>query len=81
MRAPCTGPLDQGEGHPPAPPPSARVIGAPRQILRGRLRLVDAPRTSRIPIRLALERDGVREERAATLVVNKFGLHRLDPAE
>jgi hypothetical protein len=32
-------------------------------------------------VRLALERDGVREERAAMLVVNKFGLHRLDPAE
>jgi hypothetical protein len=47
----------------------------------GRLRLVDAPHTYRIPVRLALERDGVREEREATLVVNKFGLHRLDPAE
>jgi hypothetical protein len=45
-----------------------------------RVLLVDAPRTYRFPLTLAIEREGAREERAATLVVNKFGLHRLDSA-
>ena len=46
-----------------------------------RLRLVHAPRTYRIPVRLSIRGDGRREERTATLVVNKFGLHRIDPDE
>ncbi len=46
-----------------------------------RLRLVHAPRTYRIPVRLSIHGDGRREERTGTLVVNKFGLHRIDPDE
>ena len=54
----------------------------PIAVLEGdRLRLADAPRTYRIPVRVSIERDGHREEQAGTLVVNKYGLHRLDPPE
>jgi len=44
----------------------------------GLLSLVGAPRTYRVPVRLALATENGVQERTAQLVVTKFGLHRLD---
>jgi hypothetical protein len=46
----------------------------------GKLRFVDAPRTYRVPVRLRVLYQGILEERSAVLVINKYGLHRLDRA-
>ena len=43
-------------------------------------RFVDAPRRYQVPVRLVLTIDGIREERAETLVIDKQGIVRLDPA-
>jgi hypothetical protein len=45
-----------------------------------RVRFVDAPRRYQIPVRVVLTMTGLREERVATLVIDKQGIVRLDPA-
>jgi hypothetical protein len=56
-----------------------KVVGVVDRDARS-VRFVDAPRTYRLPIRMELSAEGLERTQSASLVMDKFGLHRIELA-